>query len=334
MACTLWPLSLLFAALVRTRLQLFRWGFLRATLAEVPVWVVGNIVVGGAGKTPTVLALYKWLVQQGRTPGIVSRGYGGRAVGVQEVTPDSLAADVGDEPLLLKLRSRAPVVIGRDRVAAVQALLSAHPEVNFIISDDGLQHLRLKRTMQIIVFDARGAGNGWLLPAGPLRQPLPCEVPRRSLVLYNCPAPSTALPGYVASSQLSGAVAWLDWRAGRPATPQTLATLAALSQQEPLWAAAGIAQPDRFFNMLRKSGLSIKPLPLPDHHDYATLPWPQEATDVVITEKDAVKLGPLPSGRTRVWVVPLDLRWNDDMDLALRHALDDSLRHRPLQRLY
>jgi tetraacyldisaccharide 4'-kinase len=333
LACTLWPLSLIFSALVRLRLRLFHWGWLRSTASAVPVWVVGNVVVGGAGKTPTVLALHQWLVQQGRTPGIVSRGYGGRAEGVQEVMPDSSAADVGDEPLLLKLRSQVPVFVGRDRVAAVQALLSAHPEVDIIISDDGLQHVRLKRDLQIIVFDARGAGNGWLLPAGPLRQPLPREVPRRSVVVYNCEQASTPLPGCMATSQISGAVEWSAWRAGKPATAQALSSLAVFSQQQPLWAAAGIAQPERFFNMLRKSGLNIKPLPLPDHHDFATLPWPLDATDVAITEKDAVKLNRANHGQTRVWVVPLDLRWKNDLDLVLGQALEHNLRHRTLQRL-
>lgn len=333
LACALWPLSLVFAALVRLRLRLFRWGWLRSTASAVPVWVVGNVVVGGAGKTPTVLALHQWLVQQGRTPGIVSRGYGGRAEGVQEVRPDSSAADVGDEPLLLKLRSQAPVFVGRERVAAVQALLSAHPEVNIIISDDGLQHVRLKRDLQIIIFDARGAGNGWLLPAGPLRQPLPHEVPRRSVVVYNCEQASTPLPGCMATSQISGAVEWSAWRAGQSATADALASLAVFSQRQPLWAAAGIAQPERFFNMLRKNGFNVNPLPLPDHHDFATLPWPLDATDVVITEKDAVKLNQANLGSTRVWVVPLDLRWKNDLDLVLGQALDDSLRHRTLQRL-
>jgi tetraacyldisaccharide 4'-kinase len=334
LARSLWPLSLAFAALVRIRLQLFRWGWLRSTASTVPVWVVGNLVVGGAGKTPTVLALCQWLIQQGRTPGIVSRGYGGRVQGVQEVKPDSLAADVGDEPLLLKLRAQRPVFVGRDRVAAAQALLSAHPDVNIIVSDDGLQHLRLKRDLQIIVVDARGVGNGWLLPAGPLREPLPRKVPKHSLVVYNCPQASTPLPGHLATSQLAGAVSLSAWRLGQPATAQALHKLAVFSQQRPLWAAAGIAQPERFFKMLRKDGLNIKALPLPDHHDFATLPWPLDATDVVITEKDAVKLNHADHGHTRVWVVPLDLRWNDDMDAVLGQALDDCLRQRLYPRLY
>lgn len=332
LACALWPVSLLFSALVAIRLRLFRWGWLHATEAAVPVWVVGNLVVGGAGKTPTVLALCKWLAQQGHRPGIVSRGYGGSADGVQEVMVDSLATQVGDEPLLLKLRSQAPVFVGRNRVAAVQALLSQHPDVTIIISDDGLQHLRLKRDLQLIVFDARGAGNGWLLPAGPLRQPLPRELPQRSVLLYNCATASTHLPGSMAASKLSGAVSWSAWRMGQPATSETLETLAVFSQQQPLWATAGIAQPERFFNMLRQSGLNIQPLPLPDHHDFATPPWPTDATDVIVTEKDAVKLRQTDLAHTRVWVVPLDLGWSQDMDLALLQALHDQQRQRPLRR--
>ncbi|MFM8899870.1 MAG: tetraacyldisaccharide 4'-kinase [Burkholderiales bacterium] len=330
LAAALWPVSLVFSALVTVRVQLFRWGWLRATKAAVPVWVVGNLVVGGAGKTPTVLALYKWLVQQGHKPGIVSRGYGGtvddRAGGVQEVLPDSSPAEVGDEPLLLRRRSQAPVFVGKSRIAAINALLAQYPQVNIVISDDGLQHLRLKRDLQLIVFDGRGAGNGWLLPAGPLRQPLPRELPKRSVVLYNCATASTHLPGHIARAQLSGAVSWSAWQMGQPATLDTLTTLAAFSQQQPLLAVAGIAQPERFFNMLRQSGLNITPLPLPDHHDYNELPWPSDTTDVIVTEKDAVKLNKAVHAHTRVWVVPLDLHWDQDMDDALLDALYRSKR--------
>ncbi len=332
LASLLWPLSLLFATLAGLRRLLFRSGWLGTTRLPVPVWVVGNLVVGGAGKTPVVLALCRWLTLQGRTPGIVSRGYGGRATGVQEVTTESAAANVGDEPLLLRLRSHVPVFVGRDRVAAAQALAKLHPEVNIIISDDGLQHLRLHRDCQLIVFDARGAGNGWLLPAGPLREPIPDHVPARSLVLYNCPQASTPLPGCTTTTRLAGAVLWPAWHDGQPANAAALADLATVSQEKPVWAAAGIAQPERFFTMLRQMGMNITPLPLPDHHDFTTLPWPADATDVVVTEKDAVKLR-AHDGNTRVWVVPLDLAWGDDMDQALLAALRGSLRHRHQRRL-
>lgn len=332
LAWALWPLSLLFGLLVRFRRMLFRLGWLQATRQAVPVWVVGNLVVGGAGKTPTVLALCRWLQQQGRTPGIVSRGYGGQAQGVREVTPDSPADETGDEPLLLRWRSGVPVFVGRRRADAAQALLARHPEVDILVSDDGLQHLRLRRDLQLILFDARGAGNGWLLPAGPLREPMPRQVPARSLVVYNNTAASTPLPGNQATTRLAGAVPWAAWRAGQPATLEALETLAAQSERQPVWAAAGIAQPERFFGMLRQQGVRFTPVALPDHHDYATLPWPPDAADVLVTEKDAVKMRPGAFGGTRVWVVPLDLHWDEGLSQALLGALRDAPTPRPSRR--
>lgn len=321
-ALALWPLSCLFGLLARARRGLFRAGLLRSERLPVPVWVVGNLVVGGAGKTPTVLALCRWLQRQGRQPGIISRGYGGQADRVREVLPDSPAGEVGDEPLLLRWRSGVPVFVGRRRVEAGRALLKRHPEIDIIVCDDGLQHLRLRRDFQIILFDARGAGNGWLLPAGPLREPVPARVPERSVVAYNHVAASTHLPGCVLETRLAGAVRWEDWRQGRPATAEALAALADSSRVRPVWAAAGIAQPGRFFSMLEGRGLRIRPLALPDHHDYTGLPWPGDAADVLVTEKDAVKLGPTTvAGATRVWVVPLDLHWNADLDATLLGAL-------------
>ena len=184
-AAALLPLAWLFGALAASRRGLYRAGMLRRVEVGVPVVVVGNLIAGGAGKTPTVLAVVRLLQRHGRRPGIVSRGHGRTDAGVLEVSPDTLAQDCGDEPLLLRLRAGVPVCVARDRVAAAQALRRRHPEVDVIVSDDGLQHLRLARDLQIIVFDERGAGNGWLLPAGPLREPLPATPPPRSLVLYN-----------------------------------------------------------------------------------------------------------------------------------------------------
>ncbi|HEY0858325.1 MAG TPA: tetraacyldisaccharide 4'-kinase, partial [Albitalea sp.] len=185
LACALLPLALLYGAVAALRRSLYRVGVLRARRVGVPVVVVGNLIAGGAGKTPTVQAVVAALRSQGWCPGVISRGYGrsdeGPVVHVGGNTPSEQA---GDEPLLLHIRAGVPVVVARDRVAAAQALLSVHPEVDVIVSDDGLQHLRLARDVQLIVFDERGAGNGWLLPAGPLREPLPRRVPPRTLVLY------------------------------------------------------------------------------------------------------------------------------------------------------
>jgi tetraacyldisaccharide 4'-kinase len=202
------PVAVVFGALVALRRLAFRTGLLRSIRLGVPVVVVGNLVAGGAGKTPTVLAIVAWLRARGHTPGIVSRGHGRLDGGVLDVQRTTPASACGDEPLLLRLRSGAPVCVGRDRVAAGQALRRLHPQVDVIVSDDGLQHLRLARDVQVIVFDERGAGNGWLLPAGPLREPLPVEVPPRSLVLYNAARPSTALPGWTARRSPMGCPRW------------------------------------------------------------------------------------------------------------------------------
>lgn len=303
LAQALRPLGALFGALTGLRAALYRNGWLKTAALPVPVIVVGNWIVGGAGKTPTTLALLQLLRAQGYRVGVISRGYGGHYEGTRLVSHDSSATEVGDEPLLIHLRSGAPVAVGRDRVAAAQALLAAQPQTQLLISDDGLQHWRLPRSLSVLVFDERGLGNGRLLPAGPLRQ---CRrlSSEPQLVLYNANRPSTALPGHLAQRQLAGAVALADWWAGRPATPEALAAL----RGRPVLAAAGVARPERFFSMLRAQGLSVQSLPLPDHHDFAQLPWPADTDTVLITEKDAVKLRPERVGRVQVWVVALDFR--------------------------
>jgi tetraacyldisaccharide 4'-kinase len=268
--------------------------------APVAVVVVGNLVAGGAGKTPTVIALVQALRAAGRRPGVVSRGHGRTGDGdVAEVDPErSSAVEVGDEPLLIARRSGVPVWVGRTRLLAAQALCNAHPAVDVIVADDGLQHHALARDVEIVVFDERGVGNGLLLPAGPLREPLAQPWPAERLVLYNAPRPSLPLAGWVAERALTQV---LPLGGG---TAQPLASL----RGHRLVAAAGIAAPERFFDMLEAAGLTIERLPLPDHHDYATLPWPAATPEVIVTEKDAVKLAGRGSGGTRVWVAPLDFR--------------------------
>lgn len=307
------PLAAAFGAATALRRLLYRIGLLRAQALPVPVVVVGNLIAGGAGKTPTVIALVTTLRLRGFRPGIVSRGYGGSHAGLLEVTRTVPAAQCGDEPLLMHLRTGVPLVVGRDRVAAARLLLQRHPDVNLIVSDDGLQRMALSRDAQVIVFDERGAGNGWLLPAGPLREAVPRTLPARSLIVYNAAAASTALPGTLAHRALSGVVALADWWRGQAATPGALERL----RSRPVVAAAGLARPERYFAMLREQGLSITPLPLPDHHDYATLPWPVGTPDVVLTEKDAIKLDPARIGTTRVWVAPLDFALDPAFDAAL-----------------
>jgi len=283
-----------------------------------PIIVVGNLVVGGAGKTPTVIALIGWLRQQGWRPGVVSRGYGrDDDQAIVNVQVNSNAHQVGDEPLLIHRRTGVPLVVGRDRVAAARALLAQHPEVDILLSDDGLQHHRLPRDVEVVVFDGRGAGNGLTLPAGPLRQPLPRSLPPHMVVLYNAPHPSTPLPGALAERRLAGALPLADWWRGHAADTQPLSTL----QGRPLLAAAGMGEPERFFGMLEQAGLTIQRLPLPDHASFSPLPWPAGTGDVLVTEKDAVKLRPDRVGAAKVWVVALDFALPPEFTEALRQRL-------------
>lgn len=313
LARALLPLAAVFGALTALRRGLYRIGWLRSHATPAPVIVVGNLIVGGAGKTPTVIAIVSALSRRGYTPGIVSRGYGAQFDGLLDVAPDLPAARCGDEPLLMHLRTGAPVIVGRDRVAAARHLLRQHPAVDVVVSDDGLQHLALARDAQVLVFDERGAGNGWLLPAGPLRESLPRSLPPRTLVLYNAARATTPLPGAITRRSLAGAVTLRDWWQGLPATAATLEAL----RGHRVLAAAGLARPQRFFEMLRDAGLTITPLPLPDHHDYAALPWPADTTDVIVTEKDAIKLRAERVGATRVWVAPLDFAFDAAFESAL-----------------
>ena len=301
------PLAGLYGAIVALRKAMFRHGWLRTGRAPVPVIVVGNLIAGGAGKTPTVIALVQALRDAGWTPGVISRGHGGQADAPQPVRADSAAERVGDEPLLIRLRTGAPVWVGRRRLQVAQALCAAEPQVDVIVADDGLQHLALARDAQVIVFDDRGAGNGLLQPAGPLREPLPAVLPPRTQVLYNAAAPTTRLPGALALRHLGGAVALADWWRGEP---PSIDTLQALRDREVL-AVAGLAAPERFFTMLEAAGLRIRRLPLPDHHAYARAPWQAGTADVLLTEKDAVKLRPA-AGAPRVWVVALDFQLPTD----------------------
>lgn len=296
------PLALVYELLTGLHRWQYTSGLRRARRAPRPVIVVGNLVAGGAGKTPTVLALIRQLQALGRRPGVISRGHGRSATGVQRVGRDSTAAEVGDEPLLIHLRSGAPVAVGRDRLAAARALCEAHPEIDLLIADDGLQHHALARELQVLVFDDRGAGNGRLLPAGPLRERLPRSLPPRTLVLYTHGAESTPLPGSKGTRRLGGLTPLADWWSGESPDPQAWARLGC----RPVWAAAGLARPEPFFAMLEARGLQVRRLPLPDHASFDALPWPADAQDVVVTEKDAVKLHPARCGGARVWVATLD----------------------------
>ncbi|GAA4025131.1 tetraacyldisaccharide 4'-kinase [Actimicrobium antarcticum] len=297
LACLLWPVSILFAVLTALRRNLYRVGWLSSTRMPVPVVVVGNIFVGGTGKTPLVLWLVDALRQAGFVPGVISRGYGGQPDAVAEVLPDSLPVQVGDEPLLIAQRGHCPVVVGRDRVAAASALLLRHPAVDVIISDDGLQHYRLQRAAEIVLFDERGGGNGWLLPAGPLREPMSR---RRDVTVVNARQVPAGFPPATLQMTLIGTTA--------EALADRSRAVALSGLGGTILAAAGIGNPERFFRMLRAAGLSITTMPLPDHHDFSDNPFAGISADVIlITEKDAVKCVQIEALKTdpRLWVVPV-----------------------------
>ncbi len=298
----LWPLSLLFQMVVWLRRQLYAAGIFQTQSVDALVIVVGNVVAGGAGKTPTVIALVQHLQAQGRMVGVVSRGYGRDGTACIEVRSDAQPHIVGDEPLLIHKATHAPVFVGRTRHEAATALLARHPTTEIIICDDGLQHYGLYRDLEICVFDDRGCGNGWCLPAGPLREPWPRHAvsrvgqhPARLLTLHTGSDPAFA--GYTAHRSLAPSVVRRDG-ATMP--------LSAFNAQDarPLAAIAGIAQPEAFFAMLRARGLPLdQTIALPDHYHFDSLPSNiYEGYDIICTEKDAAKLWSIAP---RAWAIPL-----------------------------
>lgn len=315
------PLARLYGALLAARRRAYQSGRRQATRLPVPVVVVGNVVVGGAGKTPTTIALVEHLKARGWRPGVVSRGHGRADAAPCAVQTDSDPAHSGDEPLLIRRATGVPVWVGRARAAAATALLRAHPEVNLIVCDDGLQHWALASDLRVAVFDDRGLGNGWLLPAGPLREPWPpADAPRApQLVLRQARdgAPSQSpLPGGLPSFHARRALAThaVNARGDRVA-------LGALSDRA-VTALAAIARPEAFFDMLRERGLRLAAtVALGDHADAATLARAVDrvAGPVLCTEKDLVKLATSP--HADLWAVPLVL----DIDPAFFAAIDERL---------
>ncbi len=327
----LWPLSCLYGLISRIRRTLYARGLFTIHRLPVPVVVVGNVVVGGAGKTPTVLSLLDHLKARGWRPGVVSRGHGRQSDGVLEVRAETPAADSGDEPALIKRHSDVPVFVGASRAVAARALLSAYPKVNLLLCDDGLQHLALGRDLSVAVFDSRGVGNGWLLPAGLLREPWPPrphQAFQPDLTLQQtaegqtptASIPAARAPLYQARRRLA------DHARGPNDEHIELASL----RGSPVIAIAGIALPEAFFEMLRARGLQLQTtIALPDHADSATLSAAMAACSgtLICTEKDAVKLFPLwratpQAKRPALWTVPLELRPEPGFFEALDQRLD------------
>jgi tetraacyldisaccharide 4'-kinase len=297
------PLSWLFRAVVTLRRTLYRAGVLRSERLPVPVIVVGNISVGGTGKTPLVLWLAAKLRDNGYMPGIISRGYGGTNQSPRAVQTDSDAAVCGDEPVLLARRSNCPVWICRDRVATARALLAANPGCNVIISDDGLQHYRLARDAEIAVIDgARGLGNGLLLPAGPLREP-PSRIEAVDAVVVRGPAASATRGQYVMTLEPAGLCNVMN--ANRSVAANHFKNLR-------VHAVAGIGNPQQFFDTLTSMGIAHTPHAFADHHAFVVSDLSFIACDaIVMTEKDAVKCEAFAADNH--WALQVDARVDDSL---------------------
>lgn len=307
------PFSFLYGALMALRNGLYRIGLRHRIRVNVPVVVVGNLTVGGTGKTPLVAWLSTRLSAVGMRVAIVSRGYGGRARGVNRVTVHSRASEVGDEPLLLARRAQATVFIGRDRVAAAKAAVDDKADI--VLLDDGLQHLALKRDCEIVVIDGqRGFGNGCLLPRGPLRE-RPRRLRRVNAVVVNgaITAPDFKLPRMLASTQFVMSMQPGD---ARPVSGGASLRSLASFRGKGVHAVAAIGNPQRFFDTLRNAGLTLYEHPLPDHHPFkpGDLNF-GDSLPVLMTEKDAVKCAAFADDRC--WYVPVtaDFSENDAREL-------------------
>ncbi len=270
----------------------------------VPVVIVGNINVGGSGKTPATIALSKDLAKQGWTPGIVSRGYKGKAKEPTEVMSNSDPNLVGDEPIVIRRAQEAPVFVCPNRVEACKALLAKYPDTDIIVCDDGLQHYKLGRDVELVVIGPRSLGNRWLLPAGPLREPVKALEKVDGIILNGgeCPKEITT-PCLDAKEEITRAVNLIT---GESRDLQSFA-----KEGRKIAAVAGVAAPERFFDMLKDQHLTIEEHPLPDHYSYKDNPFTTILADIIfITQKDAVKCSRNPSivQDERIWVVPLEMQ--------------------------
>ncbi|TNC95454.1 MAG: tetraacyldisaccharide 4'-kinase [Gallionellaceae bacterium] len=293
----LYPVSLIFRVLVSLRRFLYRSGVFIAPKFHVPVIIVGNISVGGTGKTPLTLWLAQQLIEEGWHPGIISRGYRkSKSDGSLPlcVTAEDLPDEVGDEPLLMAQRNLCPVWIGRDRPAVASALLLAHPECDIILSDDGLQHYRLHRDAEIAVIDgARRFGNGLLLPAGPLREPVSRLHDVDAIVVNGGDAQENEFGMSLHGTRFHNLL-----------NPEIIVTANELSGQR-LQAIAGIGHPQRFFDHLQELGLHCSVRAFADHHDFTASDLAFDDADAILmTEKDAVKCAAFATEKH--WVLRVD----------------------------
>jgi tetraacyldisaccharide 4'-kinase len=307
-AWLLWPASLVFGIVILIRRILYGIRIFKSAHPGIPVIIVGNLTVGGSGKTPLVIWIAEFLKSKGWSPGIVSRGYGAKLEEPRAATVAADAAEVGDEPILLSRRSGCPVWVGADRPQVAARLRAAHEEVNVLVLDDGLQHYAMRRDVEIAVVDARGFGNGFLLPAGPLREPKSRLRGVDAVVSHAAP-----VKGFGMTLQGDLVHRMTDARERQP--------LKAFAGQR-VHAVAGIGDPNRFFLHLGKAGLKVVPHPFPDHHPFTPrdLEFGDDAP-VLLTEKDAVKLRSV--ARPGWWVLPVSAQLDPAFGTWLLGKLDE-----------
>lgn len=309
LAWLLWPASLVFSVVVVMRKLLYKVRILKSAHPGIPVIVVGNITVGGSGKTPLVIWIAEELKKKGWSPAIISRGYGVKLDVPRAATVASDAAEVGDEPVLIARRTGCPVWVGPDRIAVAAALRGAHPDVDVLVLDDGLQHYAMRRDVEIAVLDPRGLGNGFLLPAGPLREP------RWRLRTVD------AVVAHGGAAQRDFAMALAGEEVHRMTDARERRPLKSFAGER-VHAAAGIGDPNRFFLHVGRAGVKVIPHPFPDHHPFSAQDLEfGDGLPVILTEKDAVKLR--AAARPDWWVLPVSARLDPGFGAWLLRKLDE-----------
>jgi tetraacyldisaccharide 4'-kinase len=294
---SLLPLSAIFFLISLIRKYLYQFNLFNSFKLKVPVVVIGNITLGGTGKTPLIIHLAKELKRNGYYPGIVSRGYGSKVIGAVEVNHKSDIDEVGDEPILIQKHTHLPVFVAKDRAVAAKALMNKYKKIDIILSDDGMQHYRLKRDIEVLVIDGtRKFGNGHLLPAGPLREPKQKLNDVDAIVCSH----KKVVDGSYLMKYKSKFLVNLKTKQKIPLNKIGLTNIHAV---------AGIGNPDRFFNDLKSLGLEFNSSAYQDHYrftkkDFKTM----SGKNIIMTEKDAVKCEKF--AQDNFWYLPVEVDLN------------------------
>ncbi len=315
MSIFLYPLSRLFQSIAYLRRQAYQKKIFKQIKLPVPVVIVGNIHVGGVGKTPLVVALVESLKQRGIQVGVVSRGYGREATGILMVDKNGSAADYGDEPLMIHRKTGVPVAVGANRISAARLLLANHP-IDIILADDGLQHYQLQRDLEIVAFPANDMNKKLdSLPNGPLREPLARLNSIDALVVTGMAetlAHAVLVKQFNLNHDVLIAQSHLEEGLFYQLTNTSLQVTADFFQEKKIAAMAGIGSPQKFFRTLSRLGVDCeKKISFPDHYEYKREDMPDDMDIIIVTEKDAVKMTNFKLDN--VWVLPVNATIEPDL---------------------